>query len=285
MAELPFHLKTLEPLPGALDILRYFAAIDSPSIELDQVMPVLNLSDRAAHKAIRRLVTKQYVQMESEMTYRLTDRGQVAVRELTEYDKQTGGGLKIPAQLAKPQTPKPAAPPAKPAATQKPATTTPKPTASSAKPAAKPATTPKPAAPPPSPKAATPASLSRRMTLVMPQTLVANQPANVMIGFHEAKAGAELSGAAQLVVRLSVVNGQPATPEDTLVLLPNDRAQETILITPGAYQQVRIKVQVLQMEKTGGMQSVGGMYVDVPVTIGKSSDQLVAFGADVRINR
>ena len=56
MAELPFHLKTLEPLRGALDILRFFGVIDSPTADAEAIKDTLGLSDRAMPKAIRRLV-------------------------------------------------------------------------------------------------------------------------------------------------------------------------------------------------------------------------------------
>jgi DNA-binding MarR family transcriptional regulator len=88
--ELPFHLKTLEPLPGALDIIRFFGTIDSPTADADEICENLDLSERRFSKAIRRLVTKGYVLMDGDMVYRLTEQGQRAVEELGDYD--TSGG-------------------------------------------------------------------------------------------------------------------------------------------------------------------------------------------------
>ncbi|MCU0480852.1 MAG: hypothetical protein MUE54_06530 [Anaerolineae bacterium] len=89
--ELPFHLKTLEPLPGALDILRYFGDLDGESADADQICEDLDMSDRRFSKAIRRLVTKEYLSMEGDMVYRLTRLGNQAVEELRDYDEATGG--------------------------------------------------------------------------------------------------------------------------------------------------------------------------------------------------
>ncbi|RMG89849.1 MAG: MarR family transcriptional regulator [Chloroflexi bacterium] len=86
MTELPFRLKTLEPLPGALDIIRYLGKLEEPVADIDTLCDELGLSDRGFSKAIRRLVTKGYVQMVGDQVYRLTDQGRTAADELAEYD-------------------------------------------------------------------------------------------------------------------------------------------------------------------------------------------------------
>lgn len=90
MAELPFHLKTIEPLPGALDILRYLGTLDSFTADADDICDSLDLSDRRFSKAIRRLVTKEYVVMDGDMVYRLTEQGQGAVEEIADFDAEMG---------------------------------------------------------------------------------------------------------------------------------------------------------------------------------------------------
>ncbi len=86
MTELPFRLKTLEPLPGALDIIRYLGKLEEPVADIDTLCDELSLSDRGFSKAIRRLVTKGYVQMVGDQVYRLTDQGRTAAEELAAYD-------------------------------------------------------------------------------------------------------------------------------------------------------------------------------------------------------
>jgi DNA-binding MarR family transcriptional regulator len=86
MAELSYQLKTLEPLTGALDIIRYLDSLDDPVAGIDDILAQLDLSERAFSKAIRRLVTKGYVQMDGNQVYRLTESGQEAADEIADYD-------------------------------------------------------------------------------------------------------------------------------------------------------------------------------------------------------
>jgi len=91
--ELPYHLKTLEPLTGALDILRHLRGQSDMLAPVGVLLDDLALSERAFGKAIRRLVTQgyvQYVQMDAEAVYRLTDTGRRAADELIEYEQSTG---------------------------------------------------------------------------------------------------------------------------------------------------------------------------------------------------
>lgn len=270
MAELPFHLKTLEPLTGALDILRFFGTVDVASMSTDVITSTLGLSERAASKAIRRLVTKNYIQMDPDQTYRLSEKGNEAVEELAEYDEATGGGLELPdefyiggddeeedalelvlAELPI-DLPEGIVPPSQPEKL-----------ASPAAPVAK--------------------KIARRMVLAVPQPLVANQPFDVLVGFHEAPPDEQLPNTAQLVIRLSVVNGEPEAPEDALFALSNAHAHHAIQVTPGRYKEVRIRLEAYQMGASGGIDEIGGMYVDVPVTESGQSGQWAAFGADVAL--
>jgi len=88
--ELPFHLKTLEPLPGALDTLRYLLEQPDYSASVDLLQDELGVGSVTFGKAIRRLVTKSYVQMDSAESYRLTDAGRRAAEELIGYDAEGG---------------------------------------------------------------------------------------------------------------------------------------------------------------------------------------------------
>lgn len=91
MTELPFHLKTLEPLPGALDTLRYLSTLPDHSADVLTLQDALGVSSVTFGKAIRRLVTKSFVQMDSAESYRLTDAGRRAAEELAAYDAEMGG--------------------------------------------------------------------------------------------------------------------------------------------------------------------------------------------------
>lgn len=228
--ELSFHLRTLQPLKGALDILRYFGTLDTDTADADQICTALDLSDRSFSKAIRRLVTKGYVTMDGDMIYRLTDQGHDSVEELAEYDEATGAtGL---AASSEPTTP----------ARQ---------------------------------------TISRRLVMALPSPLVAEEDASVVIGFH----GGQMSGSAEMVVRVSVINGEPEYPEDAIFNLDGAPVQEALSITPGRYDTVRVRLQVFQLgDNPDEIDAAGGMYVDVPVVAADSGGHdLVAYGTDVTV--
>jgi DNA-binding MarR family transcriptional regulator len=226
--ELSFQLQTLEPLTGALDIIRYLGSIEAISADADEIGDAVDLSDRTFGKAIKRLVTKGYVQMDNNRSYRLTEQGRRAVEELAAYDadapsRSTSGSVAAD-------------------------------------------------------------SIARRLVLAVPHTLVAGQPAPVVVGFHPAADGQSLSRPADMVVRLSAVNGEPKTPEDTVIELADESAQHTFRVKADAYSQMRIKVQVFQLGPNPDDISVsGGMYVDVDVQPAGTNAALVAYGADVTI--
>ena len=226
--ELPFHLKTIEPLPGALDILRFFGTLEEETADADTICDTLDLSDRRFSKAIRRLVTKGYLVMDGDMIYRLTEQGQDAVEELAEYDGATGDSSAAPA----PST----------SANQ----------------------------------------VTRRMILAVPNTLIAQQSANILLGFHPGDSDVST----EVVARVSVLNGEPSNPHDAIFSLGKSHAHEAVSIVPGSFDQVRIKVEVFQLgDNPGDIDAAGGMYIDVPVVAQPGSDDtnLVAYGTDIQV--
>jgi hypothetical protein len=82
--DMPYHLRTLPP--EALDILRFYRRLNARSAHADDIIDGADLSDRGFGKAIRRLVTKNYLVMDGDQVYRLSDMGQRAVEELGSYD-------------------------------------------------------------------------------------------------------------------------------------------------------------------------------------------------------
>jgi DNA-binding MarR family transcriptional regulator len=234
--ELPFYLKTLEPLPGALDILRYFGMINAQTADADDIFQHLDISDRSFNKALRRLVTKGFVQMDGDMVYRLTDQGQRAVAELSSYqgDFDPASQSEILEAEDEPQR----------------------------------------------------RQLLRRMVLVLPEPLIAEQMVRGFVGFHPAAPSEEADDTVEMVVRVSIVNGQPQTPQDLLFSLDDSAAQQLVEIEPGRYTHIRLRLEAFQLsDDPGEIFEAGGMYVDVPVTAGDDSDnRLAAFGIDITIN-
>ena len=89
-----------------------------------------------------------------------------------------------------------------------------------------------------------------------------------------------------MVTRLSVLNGEPETPQEATFDLNSDSARQDFLVTAGSYTQTRLKVEVYQLgPNPGDIAESGGLYVDVDVTTGEVDTQsLVAYGADIVIN-
>jgi hypothetical protein len=94
---LPVYLQQLEPLTGALDIIRYLnrsGVSDGITVADD-----LTLSDRSFDKAKRRLVTNGYIAARSDGILELTQKGMNAARELIAYDasgpSNTRGASKV----------------------------------------------------------------------------------------------------------------------------------------------------------------------------------------------
>jgi hypothetical protein len=224
--ELPFHLQTLEPLPGALDIIRFLGARGEPDADVDAICQALDMSDRRFNKAIRRLVTKGYVQMVGDMTYTLTRDGRAAATTLAQYD-----------------------------GTFEPST---------------------PAAP-----VEASGETTARLVVAVPKMLTAQRPNKVIVGID----GDGISTSGELVVRLSVLNGDPFQPVDAIFTLEGEPIQYVYEVTPDAFDQVRIRVQVYQLGPNPDDISVsGGLYVDAGVSGSTAGGApMIAYGSDIKV--
>jgi len=98
MAEtLPVYLQQLEPLTGALDIIRYLnrsGVSDGITVADD-----LGLSERSFDKAKRRLVTNGYIAARSDGILELTQKGINSARELASYDASGPTNTRGPAKV------------------------------------------------------------------------------------------------------------------------------------------------------------------------------------------
>ena len=77
---LPSDLQRL--LPQALDVLRFLDAQPGQGASMSAMLAATGLSERALGRAIRRLVTQQYVNMPAHAFYALTAAGRQAARDL-----------------------------------------------------------------------------------------------------------------------------------------------------------------------------------------------------------
>lgn len=129
-----------------------------------------------------------------------------------------------------------------------------------------------------------PVFIRRRLVLAAPKTLLAGQPTNVFVGVDDAHGEELLHDPQTLLIRLSTLNGDPAEPQESSLVLSNRNARQVFEITPGYYTQVRVRVQVFQFQPDEiEVEPCGGLYVDLPVTDENDAadNTLSAYGADI----
>jgi hypothetical protein len=127
--------------------------------------------------------------------------------------------------------------------------------------------------------------VTRRLIVALPQQMTAEQPNTVFVGVEGADNGAMLDDPADIVLRLSVLNGQPITPVEAGVALGNGPVQHSFSVTPDAYRQVRVKVQVFQLGPNPDDINVsGGLYVDADVSsTPPSQPSFIAYGGTIAV--
>ena len=129
--------------------------------------------------------------------------------------------------------------------------------------------------------------VKRRLVVALPRTLVAGKTAKVHVGFNPASGGQSLTEPSDMVLRLSVLNGEPSRPKEQSLQLADDAAQQTFDVTPGNYTKARIKVQVFQLgPNPDDIAVAGGLYVDADVVADAKGvdDRLTAYGTDVTVS-
>lgn len=123
--------------------------------------------------------------------------------------------------------------------------------------------------------------LRRHLVIVAPRTLPAEQAVEIALGFAEANEDEYLNEPAELLLRLSVVNGEPRRPQEAQVTLTNRHMQQSFQVTAGRFTTTRIRVEVCQYRDDGDEYDFcGGLYVDLPVTTDAAGDK-AAFGSEV----
>lgn len=123
--------------------------------------------------------------------------------------------------------------------------------------------------------------VGRRLVVALPQPLVAEQPAHITIGILPDEQAA-LAEPVPLMVRLSVVNGDPSNPAELPLMLTNGVTRQDVTITPGRFNQIRLRLRVFQLsDEADEAIACGGMYVDADVVEEPDGAPTpVAFGVD-----
>lgn len=127
--------------------------------------------------------------------------------------------------------------------------------------------------------------VARRLVLVVPSLVVANQSTHAYVGFHPLPGFDETS---DVVARLSAVNGTLDSAQEAHFELDDSHAYQSFQVTPGQYERMRVRVEVYQLgPNPDDIVEAGGMYVDLDVTDNPDNGRapLLAYGADVMLER
>ncbi len=129
-------------------------------------------------------------------------------------------------------------------------------------------------------------AVERRLVLVLPKHFVAEQAVNVYAGFLDADSSHATDDPLNLLLRLSVVNGEPATARESPFLLDSQAVRQAFEVTPGHFTRARVRVQVYQPgDDLDDTRFAGGMYVDVDVLPPGSAAEpdYTAYGTDIQL--
>ena len=124
--------------------------------------------------------------------------------------------------------------------------------------------------------------LRRHLVLVVPKTLPAGEPVEIVLGFEEADDEEYLNAPANMLIRLAVVNGEPRRPREAGFMLTNRQMQQSFEITAGRFTEARVRVEVCQYRDDGDdFDFCGGLYVDLPVSVENTPQAPAAYGVEV----
>ncbi len=248
MTGLPTDLQKLPP--PALDVIR-FLGTRKDGATTDEIMAGTGLSARSLGKAIRRLVTRYYVEMPEQEYYTLTSSGQEAAHVLHAQDGDAADTA--------PQQPTAPVPQQEPAHQ-----------------------------PDAGPDAAAIAWHQRRVSAFLPKEMVARAPVPVRVGFEAAAGGAHpLHEPAHVIVRVSVPGGTVEPVERPLELPVSAPAGPVrFRVTMQHTGAARVRVEVFQVVGPGEVLAVGGMFFDLPVSAfpTPNSAEFQALAATVRLH-
>ncbi len=111
------------------------------------------------------------------------------------------------------------------------------------------------------------ARINRRLTVVLPQSLISGQSSALYIGVNPPTATNSRPGQAiTLELRLSAVGGQLSNANVALDVPPDKAANPIrVMLDAVAARAVRIRIDAFQTIDIDRMEPVGGMYFDIPV--------------------
>lgn len=135
-------------------------------------------------------------------------------------------------------------------------------------------------------KAAVDEKVSRKLVLVVPKFLKSGTATAFHVGFHPAVSGQTVDDAAEMVLRVSLVNAEPARPQEAVLEVENEAVSKRFTVTAGKTSPARVKVQVFQLgPNPDDIAVAGGLYVDLDVTADAANAPLAAYTTEISITK
>jgi hypothetical protein len=130
-----------------------------------------------------------------------------------------------------------------------------------------------------------PRYVRRRLVIAAPVRLLVGQPTRITVGVDDAQGEDIIGDTVNLLLRVSVINGDPEMGSETLLVLTNRYASQIFEITPGVFTKLRVRVELFQEQPDEQFAPIGGLYVDVPITADPESadPRLKGYGTDFYI--
>jgi predicted transcriptional regulator len=128
--------------------------------------------------------------------------------------------------------------------------------------------------------------VTRKMVVVVPKTLQSGVAATFHVGFYPAAYEHSLDDAAEVVLRVNLVNAEPSRPQEASLELENEAVSKSFTITAGTLNKARIKVQAFQLgPNPDDIAVAGGMYVDLDVVGSATNVPFAAYTSDISITK
>ncbi len=135
---------------------------------------------------------------------------------------------------------------------------------------------------PRTPPRSEPRFVRRHLVLITPGLLPVEQSVQIALGFDDASDEEYLLAPANVLLRLTVLNGEPQRAKETTFMLTNRWIEQKFEVTAARFTKARVRVEVCQLrEDSDEVDFCGGLYVDLPVSTADEAGAPVAYGADV----
>jgi predicted transcriptional regulator len=121
------------------------------------------------------------------------------------------------------------------------------------------------------------AGVQRQVLIVLPRNLVYGQSSPLQIAIAPSD---EFQGQADLILRVQATYAKLGDI-DEMVKLGGDKFVLDTTITPEAYDQARVKLELYQLDSSGeDLTACGGLYVDITVLPSGKTGEMIAYSAD-----